>query len=302
MLDRKPMAARTESGVSYDPLTLDAIEHRFWREVWESVPGPVAAEHGIELGRFGPVQATVLRELAEVQMINLLLGATEPGAVASGELEAAIGWARERGVDPYIPVTPGLPTSGEVESFLRGAGFEPGYSWMKFVRDTHPPRFSPPGDVEVVELTGPGEEPFAAIVAAGFGLPAWCAELFAGLPGRSGWRCYVARVDGEAQATGAMLLDGGIAEFGMAATLEPARRRGCQAALLHRRIADAAAGCELLFVETGERIPGRPSNSYRNILRASRRPTSAPTGGRPHPKAPPKRGFSVRSVTPIPSL
>jgi len=269
MLDRKPMAAQTESGVNYDPLALDAIEHRFWREVWESVPARVADEHGIELGRFGPVQATVVRDLAEVQMINLLLGATDPGAVAGGELEAAIEWARDRGVDPYVPVTPGLSTTGEAETFLRGAGFAPGYGWMKFVRDAHPPRFSPPSDVEVVEQTGPDEHPFAAIVAAGFGLPAWCAELFAALPGRADWRCYVALVDGEAQATGAMLLDTGIAELGMAATLEPARRRGCQAALLHRRIVDAAAaGCELLFVETGERVPGRPSNSYRNILRA----------------------------------
>lgn len=269
MLDGKPMTAQTESGIPYDPLALDAIEHRFWRDAWESVPAAAAAEHGIELARFGPVQATIVGELGAVQMINLLLGAAEPGAVTGGQLGMAIEWAHERGVDPYVPVTPGLPTSGEAEDFLRGAGFEPGYGWMKFLRDAHPPRFSPPGDVEVVELTGSDEEPFAAIVAAGFGLPAWGAELFAGLPGRPGWRCYVARVDGEAQATGAMLLDRGIAEFGMAATLEPARRRGCQAALLHRRIVDAAAaGCELLFVETGERVPHRPSNSYRNILRA----------------------------------
>lgn len=263
------MPARTESGVSYDPLALDATERRFWREIWESVAAPAATERGIELARFGPVQATVVRELAAVQMINLLLGATAPNAVAGGQLGAAIEWARSRGVDPYVPLTPGLPQTAEVEAFLRDAGFEPGYGWMKFVRDAHPPRFSPPGDVEVVELAGPDEEPFAAIVAAGFGLPAWGAELFAALPGRPRWRCYVARVDGEPQATGAMLLDDGIAEFGMAATLEPARRRGCQAALLHRRIVDAAAaGCELLFVETGERVPGRPSNSYRNILRA----------------------------------
>ena len=66
-----------------------------------------------------------------------------------------------------------------------------------------------------------------------------------------------------------MLIDDGIAEFGIAATLEPARGRGCQLALLHRRILDAAeAGCHTLFVETGERVPGRPSPSYRNILRA----------------------------------
>jgi hypothetical protein len=269
MLGGKPMAARTQSGINYDPLALDTIEHRFWRDVWEAVPAPAAAEHGIELASFGPVQATIVRNLAEVRMINLLLGATAPGAIADGRLAAAIEWARSREVDPCVPLTPGLPTTSEAEAFLRGAGFAPGYGWMKFVRDTHPPRFSPPADVEVVELTEADEEPFAAIVAAGFGLPAWGSALFAGLPGRSGWRCYVARIDGEPQATGAMLLDGGIAEFGMAATLEPARRRGCQAALLHRRIVDsAAAGCKLLFVETGERIPGRPSNSYRNILRA----------------------------------
>ena len=263
------MATRTESGVAYDPLALDAIEARFWRDAWEAVRPEAAAEHGIEVASFGPVQATILRELGDVQMTNLVLGATAPGAVEGGHLEAAIASARERGVDPYVPVTPGLPDTATAEAFLLAAGFAPAYGWMKFVRDPHPPRFSPPGDVEVVELTAPGEEPFAAIVAAGFGLPAWGAELFAQLPGRPGWRCYVAKVDGAAQAAGAMFLDGGLAELGMAATLEPARRRGCQLALLGRRIVDAAeAGCELLFVETGERNPHRPSNSYRNILRA----------------------------------
>lgn len=269
MLGAKPMAAQTQSGVVYDPQALDAIEQRFWREVWEAVRPEAAAEHGIELRRFGPVQATIVRDLGQVQMANQVLGATALGAVAGGQLEAAIAWARERGGNPCVPVTPGLDGSAAAEVFLAAAGFAPGYGWMKFARDTHPPRFSVPGDVEVVELSGAGEEPFAAIVAAGFGLPAWGAELFAQLPGRRGWRCYVAKLDGTAQAAAAMFLDAGIAEFGMAATLEPARRRGCQLALLGRRIADAAAeGCELCFVETGERVPGRPSNSYRNILRA----------------------------------
>jgi GNAT superfamily N-acetyltransferase len=107
------------------------------------------------------------------------------------------------------------------------------------------------------------------IAATGFGLPAWAAAFFADLPGREGWRCYVARVDGEPQACAAMHLHQGIAEFGIAATLEPARGRGCQLALLRRRILDAIeAGCHTLFVETGERVPERPSSSYRNILRA----------------------------------
>lgn len=257
----------TKNGVPYDSAALDRVERRFWREVWESVPGEVAREHGIELRDFGPIQAVLVADLPEVGMLNLLLGAAEdPGGES---LARAASWAAERGVSPYVPLTPGLPGSATAEEWLRANGYEPAYAWMKFVRDPHPPRFPAPDGVEVVELGAADDEPFGTIAAIGFGLPAWAAEFFAHLPSREGWRCYVAKVDGEAQACAAMLIEEGVAEFGVAATLEGARGRGCQTALLHRRICDAAeAGCHTLFVETGERVPDRPSASYRNILRA----------------------------------
>lgn len=247
---------------------LDEVERRFWRELWESVPAEVAAEHGVELREFGPVQATVAAGLPEVGMMNLVLGATAGRAAIGGYLAEAVEWVRSLGVRAYVPVTPGTIGTDAAERWLRANGCERGKAWMKFTRDPHPPRFEAPA-VEVVEL-GPGaEEPFGMIVATGFGLPAWAAAFFADLPGRTDWRCYVACVDGEPQASAGMLIHEGIAEFGLAATLEPARGRGCQLALLHRRIADAiAAGCHTLFVETGERIPGQPSPSYKNILRA----------------------------------
>lgn len=258
---------RTRNGVSYDPAALDRAERRFWRDVWESVPAEVAKERGVELRDFGPIQASIVADLPEVGMLNLLLGAADDPE--AGNLAAAAEWAEGRGVAPYVPVTPGHGSSIAAETWLRQNGFEPAYAWMKFVRDPHPPRFPSPKGVEVVELTGSDREPFGTIAAVGFGLPAWGAEFFAHLPGRDGWRCYVAKVDGQAQGCAAMLIDEGIAEFGVAATLEPARGRGCQTALLHRRILDAAeAGCRTLFVETGERVPDRPSASYRNILKA----------------------------------
>ncbi len=259
---------RTNGGVEYDRLELDRSERRFWRDIWESVPAEVAAEHGIELRDFGPVLALVADDLPQVGMMNLVLGATEPGAVEDGHLAAATEWMCSRGVKTYVPVTPGLPSTDAAEDWLAADGFTKGYAWMKFVRGPHPPRFSAPA-VEVVELTVPEQEPFGMIAATGFGLPAWASAFFADLPGLDGWRCYAARVDGEAQACAAMHVHQGVAEFGIAATLEPARGRGCQLALLHRRILDAIdAGCHTLFVETGERIPDRPSASYRNILRA----------------------------------
>jgi GNAT superfamily N-acetyltransferase len=260
------MAPETTRGVRYDPAALDRVERRFWRDIWQSMPHEVTSEHGIELRDFGALQVTLTRDLPQVPILNLVLGAPE---ASEANLDYALAWAEEHGVSPCVPLTPGLPGSARAETWLREKGLEPGYAWMKFVRDPHPPRFPEPADIEVVELAVAGEEPFGTIAAVGFGMPAWAGDFFAHLPGRDGWRCYVARVEGKAQACAAMVIEDGIAEFGIAATLEEARGRGCQSALLHRRIRDAAeAGCHTLFVETGERVPDRPSASYRNILKA----------------------------------
>jgi len=266
----EPMARGvTSNGVAYDSANLDPVERRFWRESWESMPRGIAREHGVELRRFGPVQASLVASLPEVGMVNLLLGATARGAVGDGHLAAAASWAEQLGVGCYVPVAPGTDGTEAAERWLAEHGYSRGYAWMKFVRDAHPPRFKVSQEVDVVELSAPGEAPFGMIAATGFGLPAWAAALFADLPGRPGWHCYVALLNGEPQACAAMLVGGAVAEFGLAATLEPARGRGCQLALLHRRILDAAEeGCETLFVETGERVEGRPAGSYRNILRA----------------------------------
>jgi GNAT superfamily N-acetyltransferase len=256
----------TKGGVRYDSVALDRVDRRFWREIWESVPAEVADERGIEVRDFGPIQVTVAKALGQVGMLNLVLGTAE--AAERSDLAAAVAWAEERST-PYVSVTPSLPGTAAAEEWLRGEGFEPTYAWMKFVRDPHPPRFPAPDGVEVVEVTAPDQEPFGTIAALGFGMPAWGAELFAHLPGRDGWRCYVARVDGEACGCGAMVIEDGVAELGIGATLEAARGRGCQTAVLRRRILDAAeAGCHTLLVETGERVPNLPSASYRNILKA----------------------------------
>jgi GNAT superfamily N-acetyltransferase len=259
---------RTKGGTPFEAAALDVVERGFWRGIWEAAPSELAAERGIEARSFGPVQATIVAALPRARLPNLVLGAGEPSAASDGHLGEALDWAESSCVSLYVPLAGTTPDADAAQRLLRSRGYEPGYAWMKFVRDAHPPRFAAPAEVEVIPVEGE-EEPFAMIAATGFGLPGWTAGFFAALPRQPGWHCYVARVGGEPAACAAMFVDRDIAQLGIAATLEPARGRGCQLALLHRRIADAAAvGCQTLFVETGERIPNRPSASYRNILRA----------------------------------
>ena len=71
--------------------------------------------------------------------------------------------------------------------------------------------------------------------------------------------------------------------LGFGATLPAFRGRGGQSAILAARIEDARQqGCATVETETGELQDGRPSSSYRNILRAGFREA----GVRPNYRAP----------------
>lgn len=259
----------TGSGFVYDRSGLDRIERRFWRELWESVAPDAIEECGIALETFGPIQATVVADLPEHQIMNLVLGADEANAAEQGHLEASLEWINSFGVNYYVPLSPGAAGTPSAEDVLNRRGFERGSRWIRFVRPASPPEVQFPSDVEVFEVEKDEGEGLASIAATGFGLPPWAATFFFDLPGREGWLCYVAVVEGVSQACAAMFIEEGIAMFGVAATLEPARGRGCQRALMHRRIDDAVArGCHTLFVEAGERPPDPPAVSYRNIVRA----------------------------------
>jgi hypothetical protein len=263
------MTGTTNGGTAFDPARLERTEARFWREIWDAAPAAVAVAKGVRRAEFGLVQATVTAALPDERIFNLLLGA--PGAEAAEDsLGPAIEWVRGQGTRGYALLTPDRPGSASAKTALAAAGFERTDGWMRFVRDPHPARFEAPGEVEVVEVDGSdADSPFGTIAALAFGLPAWTASLYAPLPALPDWRCYLALLDAEPQACAAMLVDDEVAELGIAATLPGGRRRGCQLALLRRRIEDAAAaGVRTLFVETGERVPGHPSTSYGNILRA----------------------------------
>jgi GNAT superfamily N-acetyltransferase len=88
-------------------------------------------------------------------------------------------------------------------------------------------------------------------------------DAFSAYDGVEGFHRYLARIDGRAAGGGGMFVCQGIGILCGAATLPRFRRRGVQAALLRRRLEDAAAGgCDLAIVTTA---PG--SRSQQNAHR-----------------------------------
>ena len=259
--------------MEYDSAVLERVAQQFRRDMWTSVVPDAVAESGVEIETFGPVQATAFGEQPGAHSLNQIQGAAEPGAVDDGHLARAIEWMRAREVDYRVPVAESRPDATEAEAWLGQRGYERGGSWIKLVRDGTPPDLPENPDVEIFEL-GKDEadgEGLSQIAAEGFGLPQTAGALFFSLPQKDRWRCYTAGFASRSGivSTGSMLIQDGVAQLGPGTTLERGRGRGCNMALLRRRLLDAAeAGCTTVFVELGECDSDRLAPAYLNLHRA----------------------------------
>jgi GNAT superfamily N-acetyltransferase len=263
--------SRIARGHLADPTLFDLLERRFWLDLWRTPVLDAVEEERIEARWYGPIQVTVVANLPETSMLNLLLGAAEPGAVEEGHLVAALEWVESLGIECRIPITAGRPEAGAAEDLLNQRGYQRGECLVRYVRDTAAPDFPKPAGVEIDEVDD-YLEGFSEYIGDAFALDPIACCLFDGLPRRHLWRCYVALDENEVGVGSAvMMLDDDIAQLGFAATEGPARGKGCHLALLRRRIRDAAAaGCHALFAETEESLDdlGHPSQAARNLVRA----------------------------------
>lgn len=194
------------------------------------------------------------------------LGLERPADAAT--LRAILDWYAGAGVtEPRIQASPQARPDG-LEGLLRGAGLVPAARpWGKFLRDPVAPAAAPT-DLEIAEIGADRADDFVRTTLEGFEMPPVLASWVRGLPGRPGWRVYIAYDGDEPAAGAATFIRDGAAWLGFGATLPAFRRRGGQAALLARRIDDAlAAGCDVLTTETGV-DEGAPGPSWRNIERA----------------------------------
>jgi hypothetical protein len=252
--------------VTRDGRAAEAIEVRAWRDLLEAMPPPLKAGIGGDGRMVGGALSISARNVPLVTF-NRVIGLGVDRQAEPHDLQEIARHIRAVSAPvAQLQIAP-FALSPEMLADLAAEGFARAPTvWAKMSRRTERP---PLVDTEFsVDLVGPGEaELYAGTVLAGFDMPPSFSPWLAALPGRPGWRCYLARAAGETLAASALYLDGDSGWLGMAATLPRARKHGAQSALIARRIADAAAlGKSWVFTETG--ILDGPNPSLANMKRA----------------------------------
>ena len=255
---------------AWDPLRLSLSEKAFWEALWDVAPFELLDECGLDMVRFGPVQAGCIAEVPYEPGVNFILGSGEAGAAEYGHLANAVTWLETRplrwsesfGVDFRVPIIPGLPGSAQTERWLRERGATCEQGPTRLVRDTSPPRFNAPAGLEACDWDE-WDEGFPEPLVESLGLPSTADSLFIALPiieSDEVWRCYAA-IDGQwdttAYAYAAMHFDdSGVATLALASRPSELWDGAGQMAVLHRCIEDAAAaGCDLITVADAGQDP-----------------------------------------------
>jgi GNAT superfamily N-acetyltransferase len=199
-------------------------------------------------------------------MLNRVVGLGVETPATEDDVDAALA-ALPEGTTFYVAVEPDARPP-ELPRWLAARSLEPGWGWMRFDRGVEPLPAAPTALRLVPASSDEHLAAFARIVRIGYGLPEAAEAAVSRIEGTR-WEPWLALDGDEPAGAAAIYADEGVGYLGFAATLPDHRGKGAQTALLRHRIARAAElGCDLLVTETGERRDDRPSDSYRNLLRA----------------------------------
>ncbi|MDK1361034.1 GNAT family N-acetyltransferase [Arthrobacter sp. zg-Y1219] len=193
--------------------------------------------------RFGQVSATRLPVLPDAAPYNKARGLSLDDRCRLDDITA---FYAETGQRPRLEVWAG-DDCAELQACLSGNGLAP--AAVAVTLHARPCRTAPglPPGVRVAEVDR-DDQNYLDVLSRGYSMESASAEarrVFGIEHSTPGLRRYLATVDGEPAAAAALFSHGNLSLFVGAATLPAFRRRGCQSALIHRRLADASETSDL---------------------------------------------------------
>lgn len=243
----------------------ETVERAALASLHEAATPDVRERLGMRLERIGDAIASIVPGIDSI-IVNRVIGLGVERPASREDVERIADRYREAGVRRHLVHLDASARPDELEGWIQAAGYGSYRAWVPFERRGQEPPSQSPSDL-VVRPTTPEDAPeFGAIVADGFDLGEDGAPLIAGLTAHPAWRTYLTTDGDEIAGAAGLFVHDRAAWLDWAATRPEFRRRGSQTALLARRVADAVeAGCDVLFTETGEAVPGDPQHSYHNI-------------------------------------
>lgn len=192
--------------------------------------------------------------------------------VGDAELDQLEAFFAERGAAASHEVS--AFAQAELWNLLSRRGYTPIESSTVLIRPATPPSSSVPGSVTARAIRDGETELWCSVAAEGWSsesaeLSAFVRDFGRVISRAHGVHCFIAELDGEPIAAGALSLGNDVALLAGASTIPSARGRGAQTALLQARLAFAAArGIELAMMVAQ---PGSPSqrNAVRQGFRAA---------------------------------
>lgn len=238
---------------------LERIELSAVLDFFAAAPADVAQAFDLAVLDLGDAAAFSIGAHPKMLLFNRVLGLE--GDAALPDIER---WFGSRGCTFALSVRPGA----ELEHALDERGYLQGSALMKFRRGVEqPPLRQTALRIEQIDEGRAGD--YGNVVAAVFGLASPLDRWFAALCTRARWACFGAFDSNRLIGIGAAHYAGTLGWLGAAGTLQDARGRGAQSAILAARIVAAAdAGARVLATETVDRVDGEAGPSLRNVLRA----------------------------------
>ncbi len=251
---------------------LEAIEAESAHVQYLAAPPEVAKRFGLRTERYGSTTAILMRKSKNL-LYNRLIGWGQATTATLGQLDRFIALARAHRAEAVgVPLGPKARPSG-LREWLEQRGFESGYPGAKLWRDASPLSKNPVGrGISVRRARRADAAAWVDVVAQVWRAYGSRRAWFEARAQAPGWRHYLAWIDGEPVATGALFVGtvGGrtVGHLVDGVTLRDWRGRGAQGAIIRRRISDGVRlGCELFTVETAPPLPRMPLVSFRNLCR-----------------------------------
>jgi hypothetical protein len=245
---------------------LERSEAGFWAARLASVRRYEDNPLGVEIRQFGEATAFIVQALPH-PMLNRVIGLT---AGDKEVLEDVLSWYHDHGMRCRVDITPFAHSQGLLARLTERGLALSGFQTVLYGVPEAKAHLLPEG-VTVQRLDPADRERFVDLRLEMADVSETDRAFWKGITAVEysdpGWRCYVASVDGVPAGIGALYVRDGVGSLAADGTLVAHRGRGCQSALLHARIVDAAAsGCELVAAQAE---PG--AVSQRNIERAGLR-------------------------------